>query len=105
MLLVAPLSFISSAVRKVLNDERGSVSMIVVVVLPVLLGFAALAVDASLWSQSKNAAQAAADSAALSAVVAAKAGASSSVAPTEAFGIAATNGFTDGQSGYQEDGF
>ncbi len=81
------------------SDDVGSVAIVVAILLPVLLGAAGLAVDVSIWSATKNSAQGAADLAALSAIAAAAANNSSSDITAEAFAVAATNGFTNGQKG------
>lgn len=85
--------------RVLLSESRGSVAIVVALIIFAAIGMTALAVDVSLWSSAKNAAQGAADDAALSAVVAADAGNSSTRIKNEALGIAALHGFTNGVNG------
>jgi Flp pilus assembly protein TadG len=81
------------------SDDAGSVAVVTCLSLPVLIGCAALAVDASVWASQKNAAQGAADFAALAAAVAATSGNSTTRIRTEASAITSLNGFTNGQNG------
>jgi hypothetical protein len=90
---------LSAQIRRLQSDSRGVVALVIALALPLLAGFAALAVDTSTWSSAQNSAQGAADNAVLSAVVAAGAGASSTQITNEALANAALNGFTNGQNG------
>ena len=85
--------------RRLFGNQRGSISIIAAASLPVLLGFGALAVDASLWLRAKNAVQGAADDAASSAAAAAFAGNSPTRVSAEPNGVAAANGYQNGQNG------
>jgi Flp pilus assembly protein TadG len=73
--------------------------MIFAIVLPVMVGAMALAVDAGVWMVQKRSAQGAADQAAYSAAVAGAAGASTSQGTTEAKAVTASMGFVDGVDG------
>ena len=88
-----------STLSRFRSDQSGAVAMVTAVGLPVLIGFAALTVDVTLWSSSKTSAQGAADAAAMSAVKAAAAGNSVSQSKNEATAIAAADGFTNGVGG------
>jgi hypothetical protein len=82
------------------GDRSGIVVVLVALAMPVLLGLTAFAVDVSNWSSSKNSIQAAADNAALSAAVAAaQSGATLTQIQNQAYAVAATTGFTNGQKG------
>lgn len=94
-----PLTALHYRLRQLRSDRNGGVAVITAFTIPVLIGFAGLAVDASIWAGSKNTAQGAADSAALSAISALRAGATASQAAIEAKGVAASMGFVDGQGG------
>ncbi|MGH7000696.1 MAG: TadE/TadG family type IV pilus assembly protein [Stellaceae bacterium] len=85
--------------RRLRSDSRGVVAIVVGLAIPVLLGFAALAVDTSVWSSAKNSAQGAADAAALSAMAAATAGSSATQINNEAYASSALSGFSNGQNG------
>lgn len=85
--------------RLLQSDSNGVVAIVIALMFPVALGLTALAADVSLWSSAKNSAQGAADNAVLSAVVAAGADASSRQINNEALGVAALQGFTNGQNG------
>jgi Flp pilus assembly protein TadG len=92
--------YVMAQMRRMQSDRRGAVAVVIALLaIPVLAGFAAMAVDTSTWSSAQNSAQGAADNAALSALVAAGAGASSTQVTNEALANAALNGFTNGQNG------
>jgi Flp pilus assembly protein TadG len=92
--------YVMAQMRRMQSDRRGVVAVVIALVaIPVLAGFATLAVDTSTWSSSQNSAQGAADNAALSAVVAKGAGSSSTQITNEVLANAALNGFTNGQNG------
>jgi hypothetical protein len=92
--------YVMAQMRRMQSDRRGAVAVVIALLaIPVLAGFAAMAVDTSTWSSAQNSAQGAADNAALSALVAAGAGASSTQITNEALANAALNGFTNGQHG------
>jgi Putative Flp pilus-assembly TadE/G-like len=67
--------------------------------LPVMIGFGALALDASIWLAQKNAIQSAADAAAVSAITALGASDANAHVYNEVYTVAALNGFTNGQGG------
>jgi Flp pilus assembly protein TadG len=81
------------------KSERGSIAIISAVSLPFLLGFGALAVDASLWVRAKNGVQGAADAAANSVGASAVNGDSTAHKLAEVQGVAATNGYRNGVNG------
>jgi Flp pilus assembly protein TadG len=81
------------------RDERGSVAAITAISLAVLLAFAGLGVDVSLWLRAKNDAQGAADAAANSAAAAAAVGNIRGRIAAEANAAAAANGFQSGMNG------
>jgi Flp pilus assembly protein TadG len=81
------------------KSERGSIAIISAVSLPFLLGFGALAVDASLWVRAKNGVQGAADAAANSVGASAVGGDSAAHKVAEAQGVSATNGYQNGVNG------
>lgn len=85
--------------RRLSRDERGAMSVMIAIGLTVLLGFAALGVDVSLWLRAKNDAQAAADAAANSAAAAAFAGNPQARIQTDVNAAAAANGFQNGVNG------
>jgi Flp pilus assembly protein TadG len=90
---------LAAPLRRLRSDTRGVVAVVIALAIPVLLGFAALGVDTSVWSSAKNSAQGAADAAALSAVAAATAGSSSTQIQNEVYASAASAGFTNGTGG------
>ncbi|MGH6836777.1 MAG: TadE/TadG family type IV pilus assembly protein [Methylocella sp.] len=90
---------LAAPLRRLRSDDRGVVAIVVGLAVPVLLGFAALAVDTSMWSSAKNSAQGAADAAVLSVVAAATAGSNATQIQNEAYASAALSGFTNGQNG------
>ena len=75
------------------NNRRASVSIIVGLAAPVLVGVAAMAIDVTRWEATRLALQGAADQASLAAAVAEQIGSS---AVTEARAIAAANGYVHG---------
>jgi Flp pilus assembly protein TadG len=81
------------------RDQRGLMSVLIAIGLTVLLGFAALGVDVSLWERAKNDVQAAADAAANSVAAAAAASNSAGRLTAEANAAAAANGFQNGMNG------
>lgn len=78
------------------SDQSGSVAVAAAVILPILLGFTALAVDGSSWLTTRQSMQGAADMAAFSAAIAY--GASANIT-TEAKSVSAAGGYVDGQNG------
>ena len=86
-------------VRSLPAENGGSVAIVIALIIFAAIGMIAMAVDVSLWSSAKNAAQGAADDAALSAVVAASAGDSATRVNDEALGVAALHGYTNGVAG------
>src|SRR5579863_9980488 len=80
-------------------NAKANVAVMFALTAPILLGFAGLGIDASIWARAKNNAQDAADQAALAVAAAAVAGAQGTTLNTEARGVAAANGFVNGQNG------
>jgi Flp pilus assembly protein TadG len=85
--------------QRLSRNERGSMSVMIAIGLTVLLGFAALGVDVSLWLRAKNDVQAAADAAANSVAAAASAGNPAGRLTAEANTAAAASGFQNGMNG------
>ena len=85
--------------RRLSRNERGSMSIMIAIGLTVLLGFAALGVDVSLWMRAKNDAQAAADAGANSVAAAVSAGNPAGRLTAEANTAAAASGFQNGVNG------
>ncbi len=79
------------------RDKRGSVAIMTAMLGVILIGFAALAVDVSIWEGNAATMQGAADQAALAASLAMSAG--NAVAQKEAKGVAAVHGFLNGTGG------
>ena len=101
-MIVRSASFLAWALRlcrTLSSDERGSIAVLTAISMAVLLGFGALAVDASLWQRAKNDAQGAADAAANSVAAAASAGNPAGRLTAEANAAAAANGFQNGVNG------
>lgn len=82
-----------------LQDQGGVAAITMILMISALLAAVALVVDTSIWARNKAILQGAADSAALSAVVKASAGGTLAQVQTEALGVAAANGFTNGSNG------
>jgi Flp pilus assembly protein TadG len=80
-------------------SRDGNVGIIVAISLPVLIGFGALAADASLWMRARYDAQGAADAAAGSVAAAAAIGNPAGRLTAEANSVAAANGFRNGMNG------
>ncbi len=78
------------------HDTSAATATIFAILLPVLIGVGALALDVGVWSMKSRQAQGAADQAAYSAAVASGASANG---VTEGRAIAASMGFTDGVGG------
>lgn len=76
------------------RDKRGSVAIMTAMLGVVLIGFAALAIDVSVWEGNAATMQGAADQAALAAGLAMSAG--NAAAQKEAKGVAAAHGFLNG---------
>ena len=85
--------------KRLSRNESGAMSVLIAIGLTVLLGFAALGVDVSLWLRAKNDAQLAADAAASSAAAAGNSNASKARATAEAVAAAAAAGFINGTNG------
>jgi Flp pilus assembly protein TadG len=83
------------------RDERGSVAILTGISLTVLIAFAGLGVDVSMWLRAKSNVQSAADAAANSVAAAAAlpGGSSSTRIQAEANAAAAANGFENGMNG------
>jgi hypothetical protein len=91
-------SSLSFGVRNLLNDQRGTIAVMTGLSATVLVGFAALAIDVASWQVAQHSMQGAADSAAYSAGVAYNRGDGTDF-HTQGKGIAAAQGFVDGQNG------
>jgi len=81
------------------RDTRGATAMIFAIMLPVLAGMAALAIDVGVWMVQKRSAQGAADQAAYSAAIASKGGATDTAARIGARDVAGSAGFVNGVGG------
>jgi Flp pilus assembly protein TadG len=79
------------------DDESGSYLMISAIVMPVLMGFVALATDYGLWTHTRQKMQNAADAAAYSAASAATSGGGNIT--TQANAITSSSGFANGSNG------
>jgi len=79
--------------RRLWRHRRGNYSMIVVLLLPVLTGFVGMGTEAGLWFYTHQTMQATADAAAFSGAQVAISGGQWT---TEALGVAANRGFTNG---------
>ena len=91
--------FLARTLRRLLRNERGSMSVLIAIGLTVLLGFAALGVDVSLWLRARSNAQSAADAAANSAGAAAYQTNSTARILADVDAMAAANGFQNGMNG------
>jgi Flp pilus assembly protein TadG len=89
----------SLLVRRLSRDQRGSMAVLTAISLTVLLAFAGLGVDVSLWLRAKNDVQGAADAAANSVAAAAAVGNPSGRITSEANAAAAASGFQNGVNG------
>lgn len=78
------------------RDRSGSVAVLTALTAVALMGFAGLAVDVSSWENGQMRVQSVADTAALAA---GRAAVSGQTASTDAFAVAAANGFTHGTGG------
>jgi hypothetical protein len=85
--------------RRFRCDISGLIAVQTALALPVLIGFGALAVDASIWSSNKNAAAGASDLASLAAAKASAAGNSVAQSKTEALAVSCLNGYCNSQGG------
>lgn len=78
------------------NSRRGAVVLLVAITLPVLIGFAGLAVDVGILWTTKRELQTATDAAAVAAATALRNGQSCQLAAND---LSSLNGFTDGTEG------
>ncbi|MCZ8368380.1 MAG: pilus assembly protein TadG-related protein [Porphyrobacter sp.] len=78
------------------QDTSAATAALFAILLPILIGFGALAIDVGVWSMKSRQAQGAADQAAYSAAVASSAGTNAII---EGRAIAASMGFKDGVGG------
>ncbi len=92
-------TFLARTLRRLSRNERGSMSVLIAIGLTVLLGFAALGVDVSLWLRARSNAQSAADAAANSAGAAAYQTNSTARILADVDAMAAANGFQNGVNG------
>jgi hypothetical protein len=94
---------VGSGLRRVLTgflaEERAIASAVFVLVLPLLIGASALAVEVGIWTVQKRLAQGVADQAAFSAASARKSGLTETRWRAEAKGVSADLGFVDGANG------
>ena len=86
------------AARRFWRDRRGSYSMVVALMLPVLVGFTSLGTEVGLWLYTHQNMQSAADAAAFSAASAARSGDSGTSATQYAKAVAGNYGFVDGSN-------
>ena len=92
----APQGTFANRITRLMREQGGAAAATFAIMLPVLIGFGALAIDVGVWSINSRQAQGAADQAAYSAAIASAAGTN---AATEARAIAASMGFVDGADG------
>jgi Flp pilus assembly protein TadG len=95
---VKTANWLSFALRDLCNDQRGTIALITGLCATALVGFAALAVDVASWQVAQRSMQGAADMAAYSAGLAYSLSNGTSIV-TQAKGVAAANGYVDGQNG------
>jgi hypothetical protein len=88
-----------TGLRNIVRDSRGVSIATLALMMPVLIGFTGLAMDAGVWQINKRNLQGAADQAAFSAAVAASHGASTQQAITQAKAVLAGQGLIDGTAG------
>ncbi len=81
------------------RDDRGSYTLIVAILLPVIVGVIGLGTESGLWYSTHLSMQGAADSSAISAAVAYSSGVNSTNLPTEADGVASLYNFVPGTNG------
>src|SRR5579864_7749596 len=91
-------SSLSFGLRNLCNDQRGSIAVMTGLCATALVGFAALAVDVASWQVAQRSMQGAADTAAYSAAIAYN-NSGGTTYITQAKGIAAAQGYVDGQNG------
>jgi len=84
--------------RALWADRRGASAVLTALAAMMLMGFAGLGIDVASWEVTQRQMQGAADQAAIGAVVAYLAGGGDSTT-SQAKGITASYGFTDGQNG------
>ena len=91
-------SALSFDLRNLYDDQRGTIAVMTGLCAAALAGVAALAVDVASWQVAQRSMQGAADTAAYSAAIAYSSSGGTSYI-TQAKGIAASQGFVDGQNG------
>ena len=91
-------SALSFDLRNLYDDQRGTIAVMTGLCAAALAGVAALAVDVASWQVAQRSMQGAADTAAYSAAIAYSNNGGTSYI-TQAKGIAASQGFVDGQNG------
>ena len=89
---------LSFDLRNLYDDQRGTIAVMTGLCAAALAGFTALAIDAASWQVAQRSMQGAADTAAYSAGIAYTKSVGTSYV-TQAKGIAAANGYVDGQNG------
>jgi Flp pilus assembly protein TadG len=91
-------SALSLGLRNLRRDQRGTIAVMTGLGAAALAGFAALAIDVASWQVSQRSMQGATDTAAYSAAVAYN-NSGGTTYITQAKGIAAAQGYVDGQNG------
>lgn len=81
------------------HDDRGSYTLMVAILLPVIVGVIGLGTESGLWYSKHLSLQGAADSSAISAAVAYSSGVDPTNLTTEADGVASLYGFVPGSNG------
>src|SRR5579864_1428844 len=89
---------LSFGVRNFCNDQRGTIAVMTGLCGTVIAGCAALAIDVASWQVAQRSMQGAADTAAYSAAIAYN-NSGGTTYITQAKGIAAAQGYVDGQNG------
>ena len=84
------------AVTRLRRETSGQIAMMTVIILPILVGFAGLAIDIGFWYKMSRDLQTAADTAAIAAVTELASGGSASDVVDAAEDAAEANGFDSG---------
>jgi Flp pilus assembly protein TadG len=92
------LKLLPFGLRNLCNDQRGTIAVMTGLCATALVGFAALAIDVASWQVAQRSMQGAADAAAYSAGIAYNTSNGTSIV-TQAKGIAAAQGYVNGQNG------
>lgn len=91
-----PIHALGQLIRRLAQDQRGGLSVLLGLATPVLVGGAAVAVDTAAWYGAKNQVQQVADAAAMGGARAIALGLNATVAQANATRDAARNGYVDG---------